>query len=66
MIKMVVIGARYTILCLMRAAIFSGIDLAEDATGRLSLECIWFLDIGEKKVAMVVYQHDVLLAGACN
>lgn len=61
-----VIGARCTILCLMLAAIFSGIALAKDAAGALSLEGIWILDMGEKKVTMVVYQHDGLLAGACN
>ena len=63
---MTVIGAKYTILCLMLAATFSGISLAEDAAGRLSLEGIWILDMGEERATMVVYQHDGLLAGACN
>ncbi len=61
-----VIGAKCAVLCLMLAAVFSGISLAEDAAGALGLEGIWILDMGEKKVAMVVYQHDGLLAGACN
>lgn len=47
-------------------AIFSGISLAEDATGELSLEGIWILDMGEDKATMVVYQNDELLAGACT
>ena len=59
-------GTKCAVLCLMLAAIFSGISLAEDAAGALSLEGIWVLDMGEKKVTMVVYQHDGLLAGACN
>ncbi|MGB5100272.1 MAG: hypothetical protein WBN94_06705 [Methanothrix sp.] len=61
-----VMDARYAVLCLMLAAIFSGVSLAEDAAGALGQEGIWVLDMGEKKVTMVVYQHDGLLAGACN
>lgn len=61
-----VMGARYAVLCLTMASVFSGISLAEDATGRLSLEGIWILDMGEKKVTMMVCQHNGLLAGACN
>lgn len=63
---MTVIGAKYTILCLMLTAVFSGICLAEDAAGRLILDGIWILDMGEERVTMVMHQHDGLLAGACN
>jgi hypothetical protein len=66
MIKMAAIGAKYTILCLMLAATFSGIALAEDPPEALSLDGIWILDMGEERVTMVVYQYDGLLAGACN
>jgi hypothetical protein len=50
----------------MLAVAFSEISLAEDAAGRLSLEGIWILNMGEKKVTMVMYQYEGLLAGACN
>ncbi len=61
-----VMSVRCAILCLTMAAVFSGTCLAEDAAGRLSLEGIWILDMGEERVTMVIYQNDGLLAGACN